>query len=167
MSGPSGSGFSWSTEPATSPCSTWRSTANFEVVISRSCKSTMSALAAESEIAPPSFRKRPVGRCSLKLPSKPEPRSGIGFPRWAAERAATCSRAASGRNRTYRHGNMPGLFIGGSKAPGWIAPPTVHIRCGGRRRRIFTRKQDISGRFSFSSGTRTGKHGPLSRNRSG
>jgi hypothetical protein len=96
-------------------------------------------------------------------------RSGIGFPRSAAETAATCSRAASGRGRTCRHGNMPGSLIGGSKAPGWIAPPTAHIRCGERRRPRFIRKFRASARRgrSGSTASRQGWHADNSAQRAG
>src|SRR6266513_2640940 len=68
----------------------------------------MSAPAAGSETAPPSFRKRRAGRSSWKSPNRPEARSEPGFPRSRRGMDSTSFRAASGRSRTSQHGSMRG-----------------------------------------------------------
>ena len=103
--------------------------------ISCGCKLTMSAWAAGFVTAPPSSRRRRVGRCSSKSPSKLVQRSTIGFRRSSAGAGAIFSRAASERSRTCRPGNMPGSSTPGSKTLDWIARPMALTRCGGRRLR--------------------------------
>ena len=104
-----------------------------------------------------SFRKRRAGRCSSKLPSRPDPRSELGFPRSRPGMDDTFSRAASGRSRTSRPGSMRGSSMPGSKAPGSTAPPTARIRCGERRPPKSTRRRAICVRFSCCSGIRSSK----------
>ena len=97
LCGRSGSGSRWSAEPATSPCSTSRSTANSGAAISCGCRSTMSASAAGSVTARPSFRRRRAGRCSSRLPSRPLLLSASGSPPSMLARAGICSQAFSGK----------------------------------------------------------------------
>ncbi len=100
-----------------------------EAATSCGYKLTTFAPAPEFETAPPSFRRRQVGRFSSKLPSRPGPRSKTDLPRSARGRGSTSSRAVSGRSPTCRHASMRGPSMAGSRAPGLKAPPTACIRC--------------------------------------
>src|SRR5215469_1216990 len=95
MFGRSGSDSRWSAEPATSPYSTSRSTANSGAAISCGCRSTMSASAVGSVTARPSFRRRRAVRCNSRSPSRPEPRSRRGLPTFEAGAPGTSFPAGS------------------------------------------------------------------------
>jgi hypothetical protein len=64
------------------------------------------------------IQKKTACRFSSRSPSRPAPRSKLGFRRSTRETARISSRADSGRDRTCRHDNMHGLSTAGSRAPG-------------------------------------------------
>ena len=82
--GRSGSGYSSSTERATSLSSILPSIASSEAATSCGYKLRTFAPVAGFETAPRSFRRRPGGQFSSRSPSRPEPQSKPGLPRVAA-----------------------------------------------------------------------------------
>jgi hypothetical protein len=87
------------------------------------------------------IQKKTDRRSSSRSPSRPEHQSEIGFPASRRDGDSISSPAAYMRSLIYRPGSMRESSMLGSPVSGSIAPPTGHIRCGGRRRRRSIRRR--------------------------
>ena len=113
------------------------------------------SLVGEFAIARPSFRRRPAGRCSSRLPSRPVLLSASGSPLSMLARADICSQADCGESHTCRRGNTPAPSIDGRTAPGSIARHMARTLCAERSPHRFTRRPAICEQCSCYSATRS------------